>query len=351
MKDITTIGIDLAKNVFQVHAADRFGNKIWSKKVSRNKLKELIINTPASLIGMEACCGSHYWAREFTAMGHEVKLMNPQFVKPYVKNNKNDARDAEAISEAVTRPTMRFVPIKTAEQQNLIALHTMRSQVVSRRTQVSNCLRGLLAEQGIICAQGHAALRRCLMDILAGDLKAFQAIPFWMSDLHAELMSLDDRVKAYDAELKRNSAVSEVAQRLLTIPGVGQVTAGAIEAKIGGANCFKSGRDMAAFLGLVPKQNSSGGKERLGGISKRGDQYLRNLLIHGARAEIRVSLKHNKGESSLYHSWVVKTVNRIGKNKAAVALANKHARIIWAMLKHKRSFNANFAEVFVGKAA
>lgn len=351
MKEITTIGIDLAKSVFQVHVADRFGNKLWSKKVSRAKLRELIVNTPESLIGMEACGSAHYWAKEFTAMGHEVKLMNPRFVKPYVKNNKNDARDAEAICEAVTRPTMRFVPIKTVEQQNLIALHTMRSQVVRRRTQISNCLRGLLAEQGVICGKGRVALRGRVAEILGGEVTEFQSIPFWLQDMYEELRTLDRRVDAYDLEIKKNAAASEVAQRLLEIPGIGQITATAMEAKIGDVNCFKSGRDLGAFLGLVPRQNSSGGKEKLSGISKRGDRYLRNLLIHGARAEIRATLAYKKGERSLYHTWIVQTVNRVGQNKAAVALANKHARMIWAMLKHKRSFNANFAEVFFSKAA
>jgi transposase len=351
MKNITTIGIDLAKNVFQVHAADCFGNKIWSKKVKRDKLKELLVNTPVSLIGMEACCGAHYWGREFKAMGHEVKLMNPQFVKPYVKNNKNDARDAEAITEAVTRPTMRFIPIKTAAQQNLGAVHTVRTGLVSRRTEVSNRLRGLLVEFGVICKQGHAALRACLAEVLLGGVEALYPVPLWIKDMHEELISLDKRIKIYDDELKRHSTVSETAKRLLEIPGVGKVTASAIEAKIGDVSSFKSGRDLAAFLGLVPKQNSSGGKEQMGGISKRGDRYLRTLLIHGARAEIQATLKCHKDGSTLYHCWIIETVNRIGKNKAAVALANKHARIIWAMLKHKRSFNANFAEVFLQKVA
>lgn len=351
MKDITTIGIDLAKNVFQIHAADRFGNKIWSKKVTRHRLNEFMVNMPACLLGMEACGSAHHWAREFKAMGYEVKLMSPQYVKPYVKSNKNDAKDAEAICEAVTRPNMRFVPIKTVEQQNLCALHSARSQVVTRRVQVSNHLRGTLAEFGIICRTGYAALRQCLTLVESGTYVQFQQIPLWFRDMKEELLGLDKRIAMYDAEIKRLSKGSEVSQRLMGIPGVGQITATAIEAKISDVSVFKTGRDLSAFLGLVPKQHSSGGKEKLSGISKRGDKYLRTLLIHGARAEVQAVIKYNKGEGSLYHCWIHTTVNRVGKNKAAVALANKHARIIWAMLKHERSFDANFAEVFMNKAA
>jgi transposase len=309
-----------------------------------------MVNLPASVIGMEACCGAHYWAQIFQAMGHEVKLMNPQFVKPYVKNNKNDARDAEAIVEAVTRPTMRFIPIKTVAQQNLGALISVRNGLIRRHTEVSNRLRGLLAEQGVVCKQGDASLRACLSEILLGGIKAFYPVPLWIKDMQEELTTLKKRIKIYDDELKSHATVSETVKRLLEIPGVGKLTASTIEAKIGDVNSFKSGRDLAAFLGLVPRQHSSGGKDQMGGISKRGDSYLRSLLIHGARSVIQWTLKHNKGEGTLYYCWIIQTVNRIGKNKAAVALANKHARIIWAMLKYKRSFNANFAEVFLQKA-
>ena len=351
MTNITTLGIDLAKNVFQVHAADQFGHKLWSKRVSRTKLRETIMKLPTCLIGMEACGSAHHWGRVFKDMGHQVKLMSPQYVKPYIKTNKNDANDAEGICEAVTRPHMRFVPIKTIAQQNLSAIHRARRMVVTRRVQVSNHLRGMLSEYGIICQQGYAGLNKLVEKIKAGDYEIFSPMPLWLSDMIDELEKSHDRVKAYDQEIKRQSVSSETAKRLLTIPGVGPISATAIEAKLGNVSSFNKGRDLSAFLGLVPKQNSSGGKERLCGISKRGDKYLRTLLIHGARSLIYSLAKKTEEPLTYYERWILALVSRVGMNKAVVALANKNTRIIWALLKHGRSFDPNFAQTFVQQDA
>ena len=294
---ITTIGVDLAKEYFQIHATNEHGRVVQKKKLKRKEMATYFANLEPCLIGMEACGSSHYWARKLQSMGHTVKLMAPQFVKPYVKSNKNDAADAEAICEAVTRPNMRFVGVKNVNQQTVLCLHRARRLLVAERTAQANQIRGLLAEFGIVAPQGLKILRERIPEILE------------------------------DGE-------NEVIAELQKIPGIGPLTASAIVATIGDFTEFKNGRELAAFLGVVPRQHSSGGKQNLLGISKRGDGYLRTLLIHGARSVIRFA--ESKQEKN---AWLVNLIGRRNKNIAAVALANKNIRIIWAMMTRGERFN------------
>ncbi len=326
---IKVVGIDLAKNTFHLHGVDARGDAVLRKKLSRMKLAAFMANLRPSLVGMEACGGSHYWARKFTAMGHDVRLMGPQFVKPYVKSNKNDLVDAEAICEAVQRPSMRFVPAKSVEQQDIQSLHRARSMAVSHRTAQVNQLRGLLMEYGIVQPQGIASLRKALPEILedAGN----ELTPMFrelLAGLRDEFGRLDRRIADYDARIKGLSEQSELCRRLMTIPGVGPMSATALVAAVADARAFKSGREMAAWLGLVPRQHSTGGKPKLLGISKRGDTYLRKLLIHGARSALRVADRKLDRRSR----WAVEVADRRGRNVAAVALANKTVRTAWVLL-------------------
>src|ERR1043166_5280433 len=281
----TTLGIDLAKNLFQLHGVDARGHVVVQKRVSRKKLRETVAQLPACLIGMEACSSSQYWAREFQQLGHTVKLISPQFVKPYVKGNKNDSRDAEAICEAVSRPHMRFVPLKTVESQDIQATHRMRSRLMKDRTALGNQVRGLLAERGIVIAQGITRLRQQLPTIvedLANELTPLSREV--MRELYDQLVALDERIAHADRLMQHVFTENAQCQKLAHVEGIGPVIATALVAAVGTATEFANGRHLAAWLGLVPRQCSSGGKERLLGISKRGDGYLRTLLIHGARA-------------------------------------------------------------------
>ncbi|MFC5474608.1 IS110 family transposase [Paraherbaspirillum soli] len=333
---ITTIGIDLAKSVFQIHGVDSHGKAVLRKKLSRAKMLEFFIKLPPCLIGMEACGSAHYWARKLVEMGHTVKLMAPQFVKPYVKANKNDAADAEAICEAVSRPNMRFVAIKTEEQQAILSLHRVRQSFVKARTAQSNQIRGLLSEFGVILPRGMADIARRLPELLEKTNlpDSFREL---LQRLYQHFKELDKQVEELDQKIQlwhRNSAIS---RQLAEIPGIGPITASALVASIGDASSFANGRQLAAWLGLVPKQHSSGGKALLLGISKRGDCYLRTLLIHGARAVIR------RAEDKPGGTWLSKLLARRHKNVAAVALANKNARIVWALLTHNdRRFRADY---------
>jgi transposase len=297
---------------------------------------EFFAQQPPLLIGMEACGSAHYWARELMKQGHTVKLIAPQFVKPYVKSGKNDANDAEAICEAVSRPSMRFVEVKTGEQQAALALHRVRSRVVRARTALVNEIRGLLAEYGIVISTlGDGAVRRALPDILED---AANGLPHRFRELLAtlreELEAHDKRLQALNRQLDEQATNDERVKRLMAVEGIGPVTATAIVAAVGDARQFKSGRDFSAWLGIVPNQHSSGGKERLGRISKRGDSYLRTLLIHGARSVVK-----NCGEKTDARSeWIRKLSQRRNKNIATVAVANKQARIIWALLSRGDSY-------------
>jgi len=328
--ELKRAGIDLAKNVFQVHGVDEAEKPVLRKTLRRKQVLEFFAQRPPLLIGMEACGGAHYWARELTKLGHTVKLIAPQFVKPYVKSGKNDANDAEAICEAVSRPTMRFVEVKSAEQQAVQALHRVRARVVRARTALINEIRGLVAEYGLTIAKlGGSAVRRALPEMLEDAENGLPAgFRQLLDTLREELEAHDARLEHLNRQLDQEARSDERVQRLMAVEGVGVVTATAIVAAVGDARQFKSGRDFSAWLGIVPNQHSSGGKARLGGISKRGDRYLRTLLIHGARSVV----KSTKDKADRRSEWIRTLAERRNKNIATVAVANKQARIIWALL-------------------
>lgn len=338
---LSACGIDLAKAVFQVHGVDLHGKPCLRKQLRRAEMLTFFVKLEPCLIGMEACGGAHYWARKLSQMGHTVKLMAPQFVKPYVKTNKNDAADAEAICEAVTRPTMRFVAIKTEQQQALLAIHRARQGFVKARTAQANQIRGLLAEFGIVIPQGlcHVSPRlAALADPSSGQLPG--SFCNLLQRLADNLKELDRQVKELEQQIRLWHEQSVASQRLAEIPGIGPITASALVATIGDARCFKNGRQLAAWMGLVPRQHSSGGKPVLLGISKRGDCYLRTLLVHGARAVIR----HAEHKAEHAANWLGRLLGRRNKNVAAVALANKNARMVWALLMHdERRFRPGYA--------
>lgn len=329
MTTIAAIGIDLAKSWFQVHGADAQGRPVLRKKLARAKVLQFFADLPPCLVGMEACGSAHHWARELTVLGHEVRLMPPQYVKPYVKTNKHDAADAEAICEAVTRPTMRFVPVKTVEQQSLCQLHRVRQLLLKQKVMHVNALRGHLAEFGIVRAQGRTKAAE-LMQLIEG--ASDDVLPAKIRDqlrhLVELLRDLRHRLAEIDRELGEFARTHPAARRLATIPGVGPVTATALVAAIGDIGRFRSGRHLAAYLGLVPKQHSSGGKEQLGAISKRGDGYLRMLLTHGARAVVRIMGTGSRPAGA----WIGRLLQRRPVNVAVLAQANKTARIAWALL-------------------
>lgn len=333
---VARIGIDLAKNVFEIHGVDERDKVVIRIKLRREGVARFFANIPPCLVAMEACSGSHYWARKLEGLGHKARLISPQFVKPYVKTNKSDLNDAEAICEAASRPSMRFVPIKSEEQLSIQAAHRIRSRLVGNRTALANQIRGLLAECGIIIARNIAALRRRLPEILGSDINALDPrTGSLILDLQEELTVADDRVHAYDRRIKLLCNESEVCRRLEKIEGVGPLTATAIVAAAGNAASFHNGRQFAAWLGLVPRHQSSGGHTRLLGISKRGDRYIRTLLIHGARSALGRS-GHKKDARS---RWLQKLCGRRHYNVVAVALANKNARIIWALLRHGETYD------------
>ena len=335
----TTIGIDLAKHVFQLHGVDQHGKTVLTRKLKRDQMISFFANLPSCLIGMEACSSAHFWANKLQGLGHTVKLMAPQFVKPYVKTNKNDAADAEAICEAVTRPTMRFVPIKSSEQLAVLALHRARQGFVKARTAQANQIRGLLAEYGLIMPQGISHISKQVPDLLEdsenGLPGTFRQL---LMRLHEHFKALDKQVRELEDTIVRWHQECAVSQKLAQLPGIGPLTASALVASIGDAKNFKNGRQLAAWLGLVPRQHSSGGKQTLLGISKRGDIYLRTLLIHGARAVLRVA----EHKASFAGSWLAGVMGRRNHNVAAVAQANKTARIVWALLAHDREYDANY---------
>ena len=332
---ITTVGIDLAKQVFQVHGVDERGKVVLKKQLKRDQVLPFFANFQSCLIGMEGCGGAHFWVNKLQAMGHTVKLMAPQFVKPYVKNNKNDVADAEAICEAAGRPNIRFVPIKTGEQQAVLALHRARQGFVKARTAQANQIRGLLAEYGIIIPQGIGYIGKRLPEVLEDGENGLPGMfRQLLARLGDHLKELDRQVHELEIQIQAWHRESVASRKLAQIPGIGPITASALVASIGNARNFENGRQLAAWLGLVPRQNSSGGKQTLLGISKRGDTYLRTLLIHGARAVIRVAER----KAAYTGSWLAEVMGRRHKNVAAVAQANKNARIIWALLAHERDY-------------
>jgi transposase len=337
---ISVLGIDIAKLVFHLVGMDHTGHVVLRKRVARSELLPFIANLPPLRIGMEACGSAHYWARRFREHGHDVKLIAPHFVKAYVKSPKNDARDAEAICEAVTRPTMRFVPIKRVEQQDLQALHRVRERLIKARTALVNEIRGLLSEYGIILPQGISKFRTLVVKKL--ETEQAQLTPCsreMFQQLYEEFLALEQRLESYDVKLATMGRAHPECQRLQTIPGIGPVTATALIAAIGDATQFKNGRQLAAWLGLVPREHSTGGKPRLLGIGKRGDVYLRTLLVHGARTTLRWIETKSDDRSR----WLKALIARRGKNRTAVALANKNARIVWALLVHHQEYRVRTA--------
>ncbi|MBI2791204.1 MAG: IS110 family transposase [Gammaproteobacteria bacterium] len=328
MKNITVLGIDLAKNVFQLHGADSKGKRVLSKRLSREKLIEFTTKLSPCTIAIEACTGAHYWARMFKALGHEVRMISPQFVKPYVKSNKNDRNDAAAIAEAATRPEMKFVPIKQVEQQDILAFHRARELVVKQRTAQANQIRVLLAEYGVIIPKGIRNLSKLRIILEDNKQKLTPVAEQLFVQLHEQFKIYNAQVEKYEQLIETLAKKNHMCQELMKIDGVGPMVASAAVATIGDANVFKNGREVSAWLGLVPKQYSSGNTIRLGKISKRGDQYMRKLLVLGARNAVRVCEK----KKDALNIWVADKLQRCGLNKAAVALANKNARIIWAIL-------------------
>ena len=328
MGELTTIGLDIAKSVFQVHGIDADGQVALRQRLTRRRVLPFFAKLPPCLIGIEACATSHHWARALRGLGHDVRLMPPSYVKPYVKRQKNDAADAEAICEAVQRPTMRFVEPKTVEQQSILMLHRVRLMLTRQRTQVGNAIRAHLAELGLVAPIGRKGLAS-LLDIIAdaSDARLPATTRVCLSMLAAQLQLLAVQILANDRAIREAARASEVGRRLMAIPGIGPLLASAFVASVPDPAMFKSGRNLAAWIGLVPKQNSSGGKQRLGGISKQGNRYLRQLLVVGALAVIRYAERHGTKRP-----WLVKLMSRRTTKIAAVALANKTTRMVWAIM-------------------
>ena len=328
-QQLSTVAIDLAKKVFHLVGADTTGKILWRKRLTRHALMPFITQLPPVLIGIEACGGAHYWARRFREHGHEVKLMAPQFVKPFVKSNKNDMRDAEASAEAVTQPTMRFVPTKDIDQQDLQALHRVRERLIGERTALINEVHGLMHEYGIVIPTGVSKFRQAVVGKLASEQDKLTPLSQEMFEkLVVEFVALEEQIAYYQQKLESLAKTHPECQRLITIPGIGPMPATALIAAVGHVGVFKNGRQLAAWLGLVPKQHSTGGQTRLLGISKRGDRYLRKLLIHGARATLPWVERRTDSRSQ----WIRGLLKRRGWNRTAVAVANKPARIVWALL-------------------
>ncbi len=331
MKEITTVGVDLAKSVFTVHGVDAMGRVVLRKTVRRAQLVELIAGLPPCLIGMEACGGAHEWGRKFQLCGHRVGIMMARFVAPYRKSSKNDGNDAEAICEAVARPNMRFVPVKSAEQQAILSLHRVRQGFIEQRTATINRIRGLLAEFGVVLPQRAEQVRRAAVVMAEGlPVLAREAV----ADLRTHLTYLDERITRYERQLVSLARQREAAVRIQRLPGVGPLTASAITASISDGHEFANGRQFAAWLGLVPRQYSTGGKARLGRITKRGDPYLRTLLMLGARAV----LQNAAPKTDRLSRWALALRARRGYHRAIIAVAAKNARIIWALLAKNREF-------------
>jgi len=329
---ITTIGLDLAKHVFQVHGVDATGNVVVKKRLRRSQVIAFFARLPPCLVGMEACATAHFWARELRALGHEVRLMPPQYVKAYLKRGKNDAADAAAICEAVTRPSMRFVAVKSEEQQAALTIHRARELLVRQRTQLSNALRGHLAEFGLIEAQGPWHVTRLLVRLAEDGAGVPELARRVIELLAAQLAEVGRRIAALEAEIAARHKADAVSRRLATIPGIGPLIATALAATVVDPAAFRSGREFAAWLGLVPRQHSTGGKQRLGRISRQGDSYLRRLLIIGAQSVLRGA------KAARSDPWLQGLLARRPRLVVAVALANKTARIAWAVMARQQSY-------------
>jgi transposase len=331
---ITTIGLDIAKSVFQVHGIDAAGEVLLRRRLTRARVLLFFAKLGPCLIGIEACATSHYWARQLRELGHDVRLMPPSYVKPYVKRQKNDTADAEAICEAVTRPTMRFVEVKTTEQQSVLVLHRTRLMLMRQRIQLSNAIRGHMAEFGIVVPIGRQGLE-ALIDTIhdESDDRVPAEARCCLQMLATQLRLVNEQILENDRRIRTSARATEVGRRLMGIPGVGPVLASAFVASVPDPAAFKFGRNLAAWIGLVPRQNSSGGKERLGSITKQGNRYLRQMLVVGALAVIRYAERHGTRRP-----WLVKLMARRTTKIAAVALANKTARMVWAMMMRGEAY-------------
>lgn len=344
MSDCNFIGVDLAKSSFQIHKASRSGKVLGRKKLSRNGFAEFLATTKKTTIFMEACASANFWARKAKAFGHEVRLIAPQYVKPFVKSQKNDAADAEAICEAGMRENMHFVPVKAVVQQDLQTLHRIRDMKVTHRTALFNQVRGILLEYGIAIPKTMSALRKKLAEICHdsiqvdshGDLSPMMRHE--MSLQWEEIKRVDQNVDEYDRKISAHADSDARCSRLMKVPGIGPITATAIVAAVGNATEFRNSRQFSAWLGLVPRQHSTGGKTRLLGLSKRGNKHLRTLLIHGGRA-VMMNTGKKKDPRSI---WAEKLKEKVGMNKAAVAMANKNARTVWALLNRQCEYDGNY---------
>ncbi len=330
MNEVITLGVDMANNDYQLHGVDAAGETVIRRQLRRSRVLPFFRKLPGCLVGMEACATAHHWARQLTGLGHQVKLMPPYYVKPYVKRGKNDAADAAAICEAVRRSTMRFVAVKGVEQQGVLMLHRTRELLVRQRTMLVNAIRAHMAEFGIVAPVGIPRVKELFAVIADGEDDRLPPVArTCLESLAKQFMSLHDEIYAAEMRIHAWHRSNEVSQRLETIPGIGPITASALAASITDPEVFKSGRELAAWIGLVPRQNSTGGKQRLGKISKQGDQYLRWLLVAGAMTIIR----HAKRRGTTNLPWLADLLARKPTKVAAVALANKTARIAWVLLK------------------
>jgi transposase len=338
---VTTIGVDIGKNTFHLIGLDKRGAIMLQLKVSRGQLERRLANVPHCLIGMEACSGAHHIGRQLEALGHDVRLIPAQYVKPFLKGHKNDYRDAEAIAEAVQRPTMRFVRIKTPEQMDLLALHRVRSRFVSLRTGVINQIRGFLIERGITVRQGPVPLRKALPEILSSDAGTLSpGMVHVITDLAEDWRRLDERIATVSAEIETRAEQDDNCQRLMTVPGIGPIISSAVVAAIGNGTGFKQGRDFGAWLGLVPRQESTGDRTILGKISKRGNKYLRTLFVQAAHV---VLVRRPSAAMQGLWPWIEQASKRLHRNMLAIALANKLARIAWAVLARGHTYQPRIA--------
>ena len=338
--NVTTIGLDLAKQVFHVVGADAHGKQVLKQRLKRAQVLRYFAKLPACVVGIEACGGGHYWARELCSLGHDARLINPRFVVAYRRGEKNDYNDAAALCEAVVQPQMRFVPVKTTAQQDLQALHRLRDGLIRQRTVWINRTRGLLAERGLVVARGVTAFRRALPALLEDGENALSVLfRELLAEQYAQVVQLDERIAVYDRRLAAIATTDAACRRLQGIPGIGPVGATALVAAVGDARAFRNGRQLAAWVGLVPRQHSTGGRPRLLGISKRGDKHLRTLLIHGARSVVR----HAAGKTDRLSRWIRRLQATRGTNVATVALANKLARMAWAVLSRGESYRPQTA--------
>jgi transposase len=348
MNNVTSLAIDLAKNVFQLHGTDARGKAVLKKKISRAKLPEFMTNLPPCNVFIEACGSSNYWGRKFENLGHKVKLIHPKYVKPYVKRNKNDANDAAGIAAAARDPDMRFCNVKTENQQDMQSIHRIRSLLIQQRTALVNQIRGLLAEYGVIAAKDITNMRKMLVDVLGNNPNNMSALMLTcITELKTTLGEFDKKIDSCDSKIEELFAGNDACKRLEKIPGIGVLGATILASVLGNGSSFKNGRHFAAFLGLVPKQHSSGGKEVILGISKGGDTYIRTLLIQGAKSVLRWVDKKEVLKNDKLRAWLKNLKARKHGNIAAVALANKIARISWAVVSENTRYSSNYK--FVNK--